>query len=141
MNYNIQLSKDFKALKVWMTIKTYGYHKIKQAIKNDIKMASYAYDKVCQDSRFEPINNPELSILCFKYKGETKGLNDSSLNKKITDMIEEDGRVFLSGTIINNESVLRINCINHRRKKSDIDFLFEVLKEIGKKAEKELTLN
>jgi len=141
MNYNIQLSKDFKALKVWMTIKTYGYHKIKQAIKNDIKMASYAYDKVCQDSRFEPINNPELSILCFKYKGETKGLNDSSLNKKITDMIEEDGRVFLSGTIINNENVLRINCINHRRKKSDIDFLFEVLKEIGKKAEKELTLN
>ena len=141
MNYNIQLSKDFKALKVWMTIKTYGYHKIKQAIKNDIKMASYAYDKVCQDSRFEPINNPELSILCFKYKGETKGLNNSSLNKKITDMIEEDGRVFLSGTIINNENVLRINCINHRRKKSDIDFLFEVLKEIGKKAEKELTLN
>ena len=68
MNYNIQLSKDFKALKVWMTIKTYGYQKIKKAIKNDIKMASYAFDKVCQDSRFEPINNPELSIFCFKYK-------------------------------------------------------------------------
>ena len=43
MNYSIQLSKDFKALKVWMTIKTFGYNKIKNSIKNDIEMAKYAY--------------------------------------------------------------------------------------------------
>ena len=51
-------------------------------------------------------------------------------------MIEEDGRVFLSGTKINGENVLRINCVNHRREKQDIDFLFKVLKDIAKIAEK-----
>ena len=53
-------------------------------------------------------------------------------------MIEDDGRIFLSGTKINNENVLRINCINHRREKKDIYFLFKILKEIGEKAKKEL---
>ena len=63
------------------------------------------------------------------------------LNKKITEMIEVDGRVFLSGTKINNENVLRINCVNHRREKKDINYLFNVLKEIGGKAIKELEDN
>ena len=46
MNYSIQLSKDFKALKVWMTIKVYGTSILKKAILNDIKMAKYAYNIV-----------------------------------------------------------------------------------------------
>ena len=135
MNYSIQLSKDFKALKVWMTIKTYGYKEIKNGIKNDISMAKYAYQIVQNDSCFLPVHIPELSIFCFKYKSKIKGVSDSLINKKIIDMIEEDGRVFFSGTKINNENVLRINCVNHRRDKKDIDFLFKVIKEIGIKAE------
>jgi len=136
MNYSIQLSKDFKALKVWMTIKTYGYGEIKKGIKNDISMARYAYKITDRDPSFIPLHYPELSIFCFKYKSKIKGVSDSILNKKITEMIEDDGRVFFSGTKINNEHVLRINCVNHRRNKKDIDFLFKVIKEVGLKAEK-----
>ena len=140
MNYSIQLSKDFKALKVWMTIKTYGYKVIKKSIKNDISMAQYAYKLICNNDRFETIHKPELSILCFKYKGKVKSSDSSNVNKKIIDIIEEDGRIFLSGTVINGKNVLRINCINHRRKKSDIDYLFKVLEELGEKAEKQLSV-
>ena len=136
MNYSIQLSKDFKALKVWMTIKTYGYKEIKKGIKNDISMAIHAYKIAEGDPCFSPIHFPELSIFCFKYKSKIKGISDSLLNKKITEMIEDDGRVFFSGTKINNEHVLRINCVNHRRNKKDVEFLFKVIKEVGLKAEK-----
>ena len=136
MNYSIQLSKDFKALKVWMTIKTYGYKEIKKGIKNDISMASLAYKIAEGDPCFSPIHFPELSIFCFKYKSKIKGISDSLLNKKITEMIEDDGRVFFSGTKINNEHVLRINCVNHRRNKKDVEFLFKVIKEVGQKAER-----
>ena len=135
MNYSIQLSKDFKALKVWMTIKTFGYNKIKKSIKNDIDMARYAYRIAEKDPLFQPLHYPELSILCFKYVSNDTKVSDSLLNKIITEMIEEDGRVFLSGTKINGENVLRINCVNHRREKQDIDFLFKVLKDIAKIAE------
>ena len=134
MNYNIQLTKDFKALKVWMTIKTYGINKIINAIQNDIEMTKYAYQIVTASNDFKAINKPELSIFCFQYIGKTNDNKLNALNKKIIELIEEDGRIFLSGTLINNTNVLRINCINHRRKKSDIDFLFKILRELGEKA-------
>ena len=43
---------------------------------------------------------------------------------------------YFSGTKINNEHVLRINCVNHRRNKKDVEFLFKVIKEVGQKAER-----
>ncbi len=138
MNYSIQLSKDFKALKVWMTIKTFGYSKIQRSINNDIDMAKYAYQIAKKDPLFQPLHYPELSILCFKYLSNSPKVSDSLLNKKITEMVEEDGRIFLSGTKINNENVLRINCVNHRREKQDIDFLFKVLRDIAKIAEEKV---
>ena len=103
--------------------------------------AQYEYSIVERDPLFTPLHYPDLSIFCFKYNSNSLNVSDSLLNKKITEMIEVDGRVFLSGTKINNENVLRINCVNHRREKKDINFLFKVLKEIGEKAIKELEDN
>ena len=97
MNYSIQLSKDFKALKVWMTIKTFGYKKIKEALTM-ILIWLNTYQIAKKDPLFQPLHYPELSILCFKYLSNSPKVSDSLLNKKITEMIEEDGRVFLSGT-------------------------------------------
>ena len=128
------VTKDFKALKVWMTIKTYGKNKIINAIQNDIEITKYAYQIVTASNDFKAINKPELSIFCFQYIGKTNENKLNKLNKKIIELIEQDGRVFLSGTLINNTNVLRINCINHRRKKSDIDFLFKILRQLGEKA-------
>ena len=79
-----------------------------------------------------------MSIFCFKYISKLKNISDDILNKKIIEEIEKDGRVFLSGTVIDKENVLRINCINHRRNKKDIDFLIRVLEEIGSKVEDKL---
>jgi len=139
MNYSIQLSKDFKALKVWMTIEVFGHSTISKAIKNDIAMTLYTYEKIKKNKLFKPLHIPELSIFCFKYISKLGNVSDDLLNKKIIEEIEKDGRIFLSGTKINNENVLRINCINHRRKREDIDFLIKVLEELGSKAEKELS--
>jgi glutamate/tyrosine decarboxylase-like PLP-dependent enzyme len=138
MNYSIQLSKDFKALKVWMTIEVYGHSAISKAIRNDIEMALYAYEKIKNNDLFKALHKPELSIFCFKYISKLKNISDDILNKKIIEEIEKDGRVFLSGTVIDKENVLRINCINHRRNKKDIDFLIRVLEEIGSKVEDKL---
>ena len=138
MNYSIQLSKDFKALKVWMTIEVYGHSVISKAIRNDIEMALYAYEKIKNNDLFKALHKPELSIFCFKYISKLKNISDDILNKKIIEEIEKDGRVFLSGTVIDKENVLRINCINHRRNKKDIDFLIRVLEEIGSKVEDKL---
>jgi len=136
MNYNLQLTKDFKALKIWMTFKTYGAEKLKLAIENDCKLAQYAKEYIEEADDFELMAPVPLSIVCFRYKGKNGKYtgNENQLDKmndQILQGIEKDGRIFFAGTKINGKTSLRINLTNHRRKKEDIDFLFKVLREIA----------
>lgn len=136
MNYNLQLTKDFKALKIWMTFKTYGAQKLRAAIENDCSLARYAAGIINHSDDFELLAPVPLSIVCFRYTGKNGRYRDNEaeldiVNGKILEGIEEDGRVFFAGTRINGKISLRINLTNHRRNKKDIDFLFKVLREIA----------
>jgi aromatic-L-amino-acid/L-tryptophan decarboxylase len=57
----------------------------------------------------------------------------NQLNQRILKEIETDGRIFLAGTQVNEKTAMRICCVNHRRTYEDIDYLFDVLREIGEK--------
>ncbi len=140
MDYNLQLTKDFKALKVWMTFKAYGAEKLRLAIENDCQLATYAKELVEESDDFELLAPVPLSIVCFRYVGNG-GYSIEQLdqiNDQLLELIENDGRIFFAGTKIDNHTSLRINLTNHRRTASDIDFLFKVLRELGQKAESEL---
>jgi len=136
MNYNLQLTKDFKALKVWMTFRAYGAARLRKAIENDCMLAQYACDKIQGSADFELLAPAPLSIVCFRYTGKN-GIysgNEQKLeeiNERILEDIENDGRIFFAGTRIDGKASLRINLTNHRRTKEDIDFLFKVLREIA----------
>ncbi len=140
MDFNLQLTKDFKALKVWMTFKTYGAEQLRKAIENDCELARYAADTIANSDDFELLAPVPLSILCFRYTG---GISHDieqldKINNRLLELIEEDGRVFFAGTKIKGQTSLRINLTNHRRTRTDIDFLFKVLRELGTKASAEL---
>lgn len=138
MNYNLQLTKDFKALKVWMTFKTYGAGKLRGAIENDCKLAQYAGDLIEKARDFELMAPVPLSIVCFRYTGRNGEFTGDekmldTVNEQILRGIEKDGRIFFAGTRIRGKTSLRINLTNHRRNKEDIDFLLKVLREIANK--------
>ncbi|MFO7852835.1 MAG: pyridoxal phosphate-dependent decarboxylase family protein [Bacteroidota bacterium] len=139
MNYNLQLTKDFKALKIWMTFKTYGAEKLIKAIENDCSLAHYAQKLIEEADDFELMAPVPLSIVCFRYTGKNGQYSGDEkqldlVNEKILEGIEKDGRIFFAGTKIKGKTSLRINLTNHRRKKEDIDFLFTVLREIATKS-------
>lgn len=140
MDYNLQLTKDFKALKVWMTFKTYGAEQLQKAIENDCVLARYAADTIKKSNDFELLAPVPLSIVCFRYIGGGGHSNDDldGLNNRLLKLIEEDGRVFFAGTKIKGQTSLRINLTNHRRTAADIDYLFNVLRELGSKAESDM---
>lgn len=135
MDLNLQLTKDFKALKVWMTIKTFGADKLKAAITNDIENARYAAQLIDESNDFELLAPVPLSIVCFRYLGNGTHTEDhlDQLNTKLLDAIEADGRIFFAGTKINGKVSLRISLTNHRRTNKDIDYLFEVMRELALK--------
>ena len=128
-----QLSRNAKALKVWMTIKAYGMIKLREMIQKDIDLADYLSSQVQGSSDFELKGRSQLAISCFQYKG---ALTDPSaieeFNKKLIPALEADGRVFITSTRLYGEFVLRACLINHRKTKETTDYLLEVIRDVAK---------
>jgi len=132
MDFNLPLTKDFKALKIWMTIKTYGSNCLKEAIQSDIKKAAYLCKLAKGEEKLELLAPAPLSIVCFRYK--RAGMNEpelSRLNSEIIRRIESDGRIFLTGTKIRGNTALRVCFINHRSTFKDVEKIINVVVEIG----------
>ncbi|MDX1586553.1 MAG: aspartate aminotransferase family protein, partial [Balneolaceae bacterium] len=97
MEYNLPLTKEFKALKVWMTLKAYGARKIRDTIREDIDKAAYLVKKIKEDPNLELMAPAPLSIVCFRYRqaGSVRSEKElSEMNDAIIHRIEQDGRVF-----------------------------------------------
>ncbi len=132
MEYNLPLTKEFKALKVWMTFKTYGAQKLLQTIESDIQNTVYLTNQINKTDALEVVAPAPLSIVCFRFNpGEKTDKKLNQLNDAIIKRIEEDGRVFLTGTKVKGNTALRVCFINHRTKKTDIDYLLEVVLQIA----------
>lgn len=134
MEYNLPLTKEFKALKVWMTIKAFGAKRLRKQIVTDISNAQYLVDFIKDEENLELMVPVPLSIVCFRYNPggkDEESLNE--LNDRIINRIEADGRVFLTGTKIHRKTALRVCFINHRTEKSDVRFLRDVVLEIAEK--------
>ncbi|WP_441001089.1 pyridoxal phosphate-dependent decarboxylase family protein [Fodinibius sp. SL11] len=134
MEYNLPLTKEFKALKVWMTVKAYGATRLRNEINSDISKATFLAELIESDEELELMAPVPLSIVCFRYNpGGMDGVELNTLNDQIIQAIEEDGRIFLTGTKINGKTALRVCFINPRTNKDDIQLLKKVVLEIGKK--------
>jgi glutamate/tyrosine decarboxylase-like PLP-dependent enzyme len=141
--YNFELSRNFKALKVWMAFKTYGAGKIRAAIEDNIQTIGHLGKLIKESPDFELLAPVSLSIACFRYRtGDPQFWNDdeylSLLNKRILVESERDGRVFLSGTVIHGKQALRTCLVNHRTETGHVEYLVRILREVGQSVHTEL---
>ncbi|MBX2876758.1 MAG: hypothetical protein KTR30_31870 [Saprospiraceae bacterium] len=131
--HTFQLSRNAKALKVWMSMKAYGIRRIKDMIQKDIDLAHYLADQVEQVSDFELKSRSELAVTCFRYTGNfDREAEIIDINARLIAALEKDGRVFITGTRLNDEFVLRACLTNHRKQKESIDYLLNVIRETAK---------
>jgi len=127
-----QLSRNAKAFKVWMSVKAYGFTRIQEMIQKDIDLTKYLVELINQSSDFELKSSSHLAVACFRYKGNCTNEEEiKNINQKLIPALEADGRVFITGTKLNNEFVLRACIINHRKQKSSIDYLLEVIRDVA----------
>ena len=132
-NYGIQLSRGFRALKVWMSLKEHGSEKYKRIILQNIAQAKYFESLVNRSEALELMAPVSLNIVCFRFKDPeltTKELN--ALNKEILMTLHEKGIAIPTYTILRGKYVLRIANVNHRSKKKDFELLAQSVIEIGK---------
>ncbi len=134
-NFNehyFQLTRNAKAVKVWMSLKTYGMKKLSAMIQKDIDLTHYLANEVDKADDFELKSTSHLAVACFRY---TNRLTDETaiddINRKLIPALERDGRVFITGTTINDQFVIRACLINHRMNEGTVDYLIKVIREVA----------
>jgi aromatic-L-amino-acid/L-tryptophan decarboxylase len=135
-DYGIQLSRGFRALKVWMSIKEHGIDKFGRLIRQNVEQARYLDGLVRQTPSLELVAPTALNIVCFRYRGKlTNEESINTLNKELLLRLHEGGRVAPSYTVLNGKYALRTNITNHRSIREDFDILVEEVLRIGTEIE------
>jgi len=130
----VELSRGFKALKVWMGMKTHGRRGYARAIENDVRLAHFLAAEVDRRPDFERLAPTVLSIANFRYRPPGTSLSDEDLdrvNRKIVNRLVGDGSFFLAPTILKGRTALRVCIVNFRTREEDLTELLDEAARIG----------
>jgi len=131
-DHGIELSRRFRALKVWMTIRYYGARRLAGAIANDIAMASHMADLVRAADDLELMCEPSLSICCFRHA--PPGADQAQLdghNERLLAELQRSGFAYLSNASIEGRFALRACITNFRTTTEDVRRAVDLVRKIG----------
>ena len=121
------LSRGFRALKTWFTLKTFGLEKLGAMITRTCTLAKYLEQRILDEPRLELLAPVELNIVCFRYRAA----DANSVNGDIVIAIQESGIAAPSTTLLDGELAIRAAIVNHRTDTCDIDALISAVLEFG----------
>lgn len=130
--YGLQLSRRFRALKIWMSLKEHGTDRFGRMIARNIDQAHYLGERIASNEALELLAPIGLDIVCFRFNPgnhSTESLN--SLNKEIKLLLEERAIAVPGYTTLNGQYCIRIAIANHRSTQEDFDILVQKVLEIG----------
>ncbi|NKB28018.1 MAG: amino acid decarboxylase [Rhodobacteraceae bacterium] len=136
-DYGLELSRGFRALKIWMAFKEHGAAKFGRLISQDIGHARYMAAQVEAHPQLELVAPVDLNIVCFRHIAADE-VAAKSLNTEIMLRIQERGSAVPSDTTIQGKHGLRCAFNNHRTRREDID---EFLADVPRIAEEILQEN
>lgn len=128
-HYGLELSRGFKALKVWMSLKEHGVDRYRDLIDRNIAQARYLGNMVANDPDFELMVPVSLNIVCFRYRFDSGNTDtDNRLNRELLMRLHESGVATPSYTILGGKYCIRVNITNHRTQQADLDLMIAWLK-------------
>ncbi len=131
-NHGAELSRRFRALKIWATIKTHGVDRLTDTIALNITLRRHLDNRVEEHPNLELLGS-ELSISCFRYHPPNTADNNllNTLNRQILETLVAEGRVLMSPTTLDGRYALRVCIVNFRTRASDIDLLIDEVLRLG----------
>ena len=131
---NLQLSRSFRALKVWMSIQTFGMAAFRSAVSGGMELAARAQEYVRESRTLELSTPVSLGIVCFRINPSGAGLDEQVLeqiNRKVLARIFWEDRAFLSSTLVHGTFALRLCIINHTTTWDDVRETLEAAERFG----------
>lgn len=137
-NFGMELSRGFKALKVWMSLKEHGIEKYKRVIRQNLQQARYLSTLIMENKQLEMLADVSLNIVCYRYNpGDLTHEELNALNKNIVMELQQQGIASPSYTLLNGRYSIRVAITNHRSRLEDFDALVKETLRIGKLLTKE----
>lgn len=127
-DYGPDLSRGFRALKTWFTLKAYGAEALGAVIARTCRLAGQLAAAVEAHPELELMAPTPLNIVCFRYRGE----DPDALNGEIAMRLHEAGRVAPSTLWIDGRLALRAAIVNHRTDERDVAALLDGVVEAGR---------
>ena len=114
---SIELSRRFRALKLWISLRYHGLAAFRSAIQRDLDHAQMLAEKVRANPMLELMAPVGLSVVCFRVRGKD--------NAKVLPRIVQRGRVYISNATIRGEFALRACFVNHRTTPADVQLIVD----------------
>ena len=129
-DFGPDLSRGFRALKTWFTLKAFGTQRLGEMMAQSCLLARYLEARVRDEPELELVSGAQLNIVCFRYRGE------DGLNSEIVADMQEAGIAAPSLTTLNGRVAIRACFINHRTSFEDVDALVEATLGFGRRRTK-----
>ena len=139
-----QLSRSFWALKIFVSLLTYGTRAYGQRISHDVALTRYLADLVREQEDFELMAPVELSICCFRFvprnlpSGPCREEYLDALNARLMAEVQMDGRVYYSNAVLGDRFVLRCCIVNFRTEAEHLEQVITVTRNLGEAMDAEM---
>jgi glutamate/tyrosine decarboxylase-like PLP-dependent enzyme len=131
-DHGLELSRRFRALKLWATLRFHGARRLAAAIGEDIRLAAHLAELIAAAEDFELLAGPGLSVCCFRHAPTQ--VDEPSLdahNERILQALQRDGRVYLSNATVDGHFALRACITNFRTTQADVERVLTVVRDLA----------
>ena len=131
--YGFELSRGFRALRIWMAVQEHGFRKYGQLIEQNVRQAAYLRERIASAPELELLAPAPLNIVCFRYAAPGRDEPAlTALNQGILADLQEQGIAVPSSTVLDGRFALRVAICNHRSRREDFDLLVEETLRLGR---------
>jgi tetratricopeptide (TPR) repeat protein len=130
-DYGPDLSRGFRALKTWFTLKVFGTQALGAVISRTCALARYLESRIAATPQLELLAPVELNVVCFRYRS----VDAERINSRIVVELQESGALAPSTTTLDGRLAIRAAIVNHRTGKKEIDLLVEKTVALGRAIE------
>ena len=129
-DFGPDLSRGFRALKVWFTLRAYGTRRLGQVMANTCRLAARLAARIVAEPELELLAPAPLNIVCFRYRA---GEDSDRVNAELVIQLQEQGIAAPSSTRIHGCFAIRAAIVGHRTRAEDIDALVEAVLTLGRR--------
>jgi aromatic-L-amino-acid/L-tryptophan decarboxylase len=128
---SMELSRRFRALKLWLSLRYHGFEAFRQAVRQNLDQAQRLATAVRRCPQLELVGPVELSAVCFRHIVNHNVSEEARnrFNLELLKRIVRKGSVYLSNAELNERFCLRACMVNHLTKDEDIDLIVPVVLE------------